>query len=90
MTGRQSFVGSAATIAETLDDFVQADASDGFILVPHVTPGGLGRFVDEVVPLLQERGVHRTAYAGTTLREHLGLAPAGSAAGATARSEAAS
>lgn len=86
VTGRQSFVGSAATVAATIDEFVQADASDGFILVPHVTPGGLGRFVDEVVPLLQERGVHRTAYAGTTLREHLGLAPVGS----TSRTEAAS
>jgi FMN-dependent oxidoreductase (nitrilotriacetate monooxygenase family) len=73
VTGRQAFVGSAATVAATIDEFVQADASDGFILVPHVTPGGLGRFVDEVVPLLQERGVHRTAYAGRTLRDHLGL-----------------
>jgi hypothetical protein len=68
-------VGSAATVASTIDEFVQADASDGFILVPHVTPGGLARFVDEVVPLLQERGVFRTEYAGTTLRENLGLAP---------------
>jgi len=53
---------------------VQADASDGFILVPHVTPGGLDGFVDKVVPLLQDRGVFRSDYAGSTLREHLGLA----------------
>jgi len=53
---------------------VQADASDGFILVPHVTPSGLDPFVDQVVPLLQERGVFRTDYRGTTLRDHLGLA----------------
>jgi hypothetical protein len=53
---------------------VQADASDGFILVPHVTPSGLDPFVDRVVPLLQERGVFRTDYEGTTLRDHLGLA----------------
>ena len=51
------------------------DASDGFILVPHVTPGGLDEFADKVVPLLQERGVFRTEYTGTTLRDHLGLAP---------------
>lgn len=75
VTGRQSFIGSPATVAATIDEFVQTDASDGFILVPHVTPGGLGRFVDEVVPLLQERGVHRTAYAGSTLRDNLGLPP---------------
>src|SRR5208283_1505890 len=72
--GRQSFVGSAETIAATINDFVQADASDGFILVPHITPAGLDPFVDQVVPLLQERGVFRADYEGTTLREDLGLA----------------
>ena len=56
---------------------MQADASDGFILVPHITPGGLDEFADQVVPLLQERGVFRTEYAGTTLRDHLGLAAPG-------------
>ncbi len=73
MTGRQNFVGSPATVAETINRFVQEDVSDGFILVPHITPDGLAPFVDQVVPLLQERGVFRTDYEGTTLREHLGL-----------------
>ncbi len=77
VTGRQSFIGSAATVAETIDRFVQKDASDGFILVPHITPGGLDIFVDTVVPLLQERGSFRTEYEGSTLRENLGLAPHG-------------
>ena len=73
VTGRQSFIGSPETVAAAINDFVQADASDGFILVPHITPGGLDEFADTVVPLLQERGVYRTEYHGTTLREHLGL-----------------
>jgi FMN-dependent oxidoreductase (nitrilotriacetate monooxygenase family) len=73
--GRQSFIGSPRTVADTIDAFVQQDASDGFILVPHLTPDGLAPFVDTVVPLLQERGVFRAEYAGTTLRDHLGLAP---------------
>jgi len=72
--GRQSFVGTPQAVAAELDAFVQADAADGFILVPHLTPGGLDDFVDRVVPLLQERGVFRTEYEGTTLRSHLGLA----------------
>ncbi|MYS10440.1 NtaA/DmoA family FMN-dependent monooxygenase [Streptomyces sp. SID6041] len=72
-TSRQSFVGSPATVAAALEEFVAADAADGFILVPHLTPGGLDEFVDRVVPLLQERGVFRTEYTGTTLRSHLGL-----------------
>ncbi|MFJ9037335.1 NtaA/DmoA family FMN-dependent monooxygenase [Streptomyces sp. NPDC102406] len=71
---RQSFVGSPATVASAIDELVQADASDGFILVPHITPGGLDTFADRVVPLLQERGVFRTEYEGPTLRHHLGLA----------------
>ena len=73
VTGRQTFVGSPSTVAESINDLVQSDASDGFILVPHVTPGGLDPFADRVVPLLQERGVFRTDYTGTTLRHHLGV-----------------
>ncbi|MFI1510655.1 NtaA/DmoA family FMN-dependent monooxygenase [Streptomyces sp. NPDC020597] len=84
-TGRQSFVGSPVTVAETIDHFVQTDAADGFILVPHLTPGGLDGFADTVVPLLQERGVFRREYTGTTLRDHLGLArPSRPARGAAA------
>jgi FMN-dependent oxidoreductase (nitrilotriacetate monooxygenase family) len=81
VTGRQSFVGTPAAVAAEINELVQADASDGFILVPHITPGGLDAFADTVVPLLQERGVFRTEYTGTTLRDHLGLAapPAGTA-----------
>jgi len=82
-TNRQTFIGSATTIADAIDDLVQRDASDGFILVPHITPGGLDDFADTVVPLLQEKGVFRTEYTGSTLRDHLGLAPL--SAGATER-----
>ncbi|MDX3133833.1 NtaA/DmoA family FMN-dependent monooxygenase [Streptomyces europaeiscabiei] len=70
---RQNFIGSPETVARTINDYVQADAADGFILVPHITPTGLDPFADKVVPLLQERGVFRTDYEGTTLRDHLGL-----------------
>lgn len=71
---RHSFVGSPATVAQAIFDHVQQDACDGFILVPHLTPGGLDAFVDQVVPLLQERGALRAEYTpGATLRDHLGL-----------------
>ncbi|MGI3780188.1 MAG: NtaA/DmoA family FMN-dependent monooxygenase [Janthinobacterium lividum] len=73
VTNRQNFIGSASTVAAAIDEHVQADVCDGYILVPHITPGGLDRFADEVVPLLQERGSFRTEYEGVTLREHLGL-----------------
>lgn len=72
-SGRQSFIGTPEAVAAEIDEFVRTDAADGFILVPHLTPGGLDEFVDRVVPLLQERGAFRTEYTGTTLRSHLGL-----------------
>lgn len=74
VTSREQFVGTAAHIAAEIDRYVQADACDGFILVPHLTPHGLDGFVDRVVPLLQERGAFRSEYPGETLRENLGLA----------------
>lgn len=73
VTGRATFVGTPDQVAAQLDEHVQAGACDGFVLVPHLTPGGLDEFVADVVPRLQDRGVHRTAYRGTTLRDHLGL-----------------
>ncbi|MDT5343995.1 MAG: hypothetical protein QOE52_3179 [Mycobacterium sp.] len=75
VTSRQQFVGTADQIAAEVDRYIQADACDGFILVPHLTPHGLDEFVDQVVPLLQERGAFRTEYDGQTLRDHLGLTP---------------
>ncbi|MEO5900674.1 MAG: NtaA/DmoA family FMN-dependent monooxygenase [Ilumatobacteraceae bacterium] len=76
-SGRLTFVGTPSQVAQEMNDFVQADGSDGFVLAPHLTPTGLDGFVDTVVPLLQERGVLRTGYSTTTLRGHLGLPPAG-------------
>ncbi|ANI37796.1 NtaA/DmoA family FMN-dependent monooxygenase [Mycolicibacterium vaccae] len=73
VTSRQQFVGTAAQVADEIDLHVQSDACDGFILVPHLTPRGLDEFVDQVVPLLQERGSFRTGYSGATLRDRLGL-----------------
>ena len=84
VTGRQSFVGTPAAVAGQINRFVQQDACDGFILVPHLIPAGLDEFVAKVVPLLQERGVLRTEYRTGTLRERLGLGPARPAAAAAA------
>ncbi|MER6117459.1 LLM class flavin-dependent oxidoreductase [Streptomyces sp. NPDC001743] len=73
-TACQSFVGAPRTVAAEMAHRVATGAADGFVIVPHPTSGGLDGFVDRVVPLLQERGVFRTAYTGSTLRSHLGLA----------------
>lgn len=77
---RANFVGSPDTIASALIDAVETNVSDGYILVPHITPGGFDDFVDHVVPLLVERGALRSEYAeGATLRDNLGLSAARSA-----------
>jgi alkanesulfonate monooxygenase SsuD/methylene tetrahydromethanopterin reductase-like flavin-dependent oxidoreductase (luciferase family) len=72
---RGPFVGTPAQVAQQIDDFVQNDGSDGLIIGSHLVPRGLDEFVDEVVPLLQERGSLRAEYTGTTLRDNLGLPP---------------
>ncbi|MBB3428930.1 alkanesulfonate monooxygenase SsuD/methylene tetrahydromethanopterin reductase-like flavin-dependent oxidoreductase (luciferase family) [Rhizobium sp. BK312] len=74
VTARQHFVGTPESIADEIDRHVQADAADGFVFAPHLTPGGFDEFAEKVVPLLQERGVYRTEYQGETLRSNLGLA----------------
>ncbi|MFF0012123.1 LLM class flavin-dependent oxidoreductase [Streptomyces sp. NPDC005374] len=65
--------GTPEAVATELEEFVRREAADGFVLVPHPTPGSLEEFVDRVVPLLQERGAFRTEYRGTTLHSHLGV-----------------
>ncbi len=50
-----------------------ASAVDGFLVQPPVLPVGLDDFVEQVIPELQSRGLFRTEYEGTTLRENLGL-----------------
>lgn len=69
---RSPFVGSAETVADVLEEWFRAGAADGFNIYVS-TPSQFRRFIDEVLPLLRERGLARTGYDGTTLREHLGL-----------------
>lgn len=67
------FVGTAKTIADGMQEWLEGGGSDGFNVMFSHQPGGLEDFCDKVVPELQRRGIFRTEYEGTTLREHLGL-----------------
>jgi hypothetical protein len=72
-------------VADAIQEWFDGGAADGFNIMPPVLPSGLEAFVDQVVPILQERGLFRTEYTGRTLREHYGLErPANRFAGATA------
>jgi FMN-dependent oxidoreductase (nitrilotriacetate monooxygenase family) len=71
------FIGSPTTVADEMARWFNEGACDGFVLSPTHTPGGYEDFVRMVVPELQKRGLVRTDYEGTTLRDNLGLtAPA--------------
>ncbi|WP_104088169.1 NtaA/DmoA family FMN-dependent monooxygenase [Arthrobacter sp. GMC3] len=68
-----TFTGSYTDVADTLARYARTGAVDGFNISPWLVPTGLDDIVNHLVPALQERGVYPTEYAGTTLREHLGL-----------------
>ena len=71
--GGLAFVGTPATIADAMEQWLVERGSDGFNVMFPYLPEGLDDFVDKVVPELQRRGLFRADYAGTTLRDHLGL-----------------
>jgi FMN-dependent oxidoreductase (nitrilotriacetate monooxygenase family) len=71
--GHWVLVGSASTIADTLEKWFVEKAADGFNIMPPYFPGAFDDFVDLVVPELQRRGIYRTAYSGSMLRDHFGL-----------------
>lgn len=68
-----AFVGSPETIADGMQEWLETEGCDGFNLAFPYLPQGLDDFVDRVVPVLQRRGIYRTEYEGTTLRDSLGL-----------------
>ena len=71
--GGLSFVGTAKTIADQMEEWLVGRGSDGFNIMFPFLPAGLDDFVDKVVPELQRRGIFRKEYEGATLRENLGL-----------------
>ncbi len=68
-----AFVGTARTIADEMQDWLEQRGSDGFTVNFPYLPGGLDAVCQKVVPELQRRGIFRSEYEGSTLREHLGL-----------------
>ncbi|MGY5051478.1 LLM class flavin-dependent oxidoreductase [Streptomyces sp. 900105755] len=70
---QRGHVGTPSGLADKFARFVRHGAVDGFNVTPYLIPDGLDDIVDLLVPELQERGVYRTDYTGTTLRDHLGL-----------------
>jgi FMN-dependent oxidoreductase (nitrilotriacetate monooxygenase family) len=69
----QNFVGTPEQLADLMEQWLRESACDGFNVMPPYFPRQLEVFVDQVVPILQRRGLFRTEYEGRTLRENLGV-----------------
>jgi len=68
-------VGTAEQVADHLQEWLEAEAADGFMMNFDDFQTGIGDFVDGVVPVLRERGIFHDGLEGKTLRDHLGLPP---------------
>jgi alkanesulfonate monooxygenase len=68
-----AMVGTPASIADEMEEWLETEASDGFTVMFPYLPGGLDDFCARVIPELQRRGLFRRDYEGATLRENLGL-----------------
>ena len=71
--GHYTFAGTPEQVADLMTAWFNEGAADGFNVMPPVLPAMLEVFIAEVIPLLQRRGLFRTAYEGKTLRAHYGL-----------------
>ncbi|MFZ2172819.1 MAG: LLM class flavin-dependent oxidoreductase [Rhodococcus sp. (in: high G+C Gram-positive bacteria)] len=69
--GHCTMIGTPESVADEIEQWLRCGGADGFNLMPPLYPGSLTDFVDEVIPLLQKRGLFRTGYETSTLRDHL-------------------
>ena len=66
-------IGTPENVVDTMQEWFESNACDGFNLIPSLFPDEFEAFVNMVVPELQSRSIFRTKYEGTTLRELLGI-----------------
>ncbi|MEN0119902.1 MAG: LLM class flavin-dependent oxidoreductase [Pseudomonadota bacterium] len=71
--GHQQIVGTPQSVADQLQQWFEEEGADGFNIMSPWLPGGLDDFIALALPELRRRGLVRTEYEGTTLRDHLGL-----------------
>ncbi|MCA1179714.1 MULTISPECIES: LLM class flavin-dependent oxidoreductase [unclassified Pantoea] len=68
-----NMVGSVDRVVDTMEQWLERGAADGFMIQATHLPGAFEEFARDVVPELQRRGLHKTEYQGSTAREHFGL-----------------
>ena len=73
-TPKPAFIGTPTQVADSMEAWFEAGAADGFMMNSAVLPDGFNNFVDQVLPILKERGLFRVEYEADTLHGNLGLA----------------
>lgn len=71
--GMPQLIGSPEQVADQMEHIWRETGCHAFNMTPTINPGSMEDFVDQVVPILQKRGIYRTEYTGKTFRENLGL-----------------
>jgi FMN-dependent oxidoreductase (nitrilotriacetate monooxygenase family) len=71
--GMPQLVGTAEQVADQMETIWRETGCHAFNVTPTINPSSVEDFVDQVVPILQRRGIYRTEYAGTTFRDNLAL-----------------
>jgi alkanesulfonate monooxygenase SsuD/methylene tetrahydromethanopterin reductase-like flavin-dependent oxidoreductase (luciferase family) len=72
--GRYS-IGTPSDLVDEMQEWFESGAADGFNVCPAILPPDLDDLTDLIIPELRRRGLFRTEYEGTTMRENLGLRP---------------
>ncbi|MBY5377292.1 NtaA/DmoA family FMN-dependent monooxygenase [Rhizobium leguminosarum] len=69
--GMAQMVGTPEQIATKIENYWRESGCYGFNISPTVSPTSIIDFAEQVVPILQKRGLMRTEYADTTFRGNL-------------------
>ena len=69
--GARKLTGTPEQVADELERMWNESGAHGFVLSPTISPSSVEEFVEQVVPLLQKRGIYRREYTQTTLRGNL-------------------
>jgi alkanesulfonate monooxygenase SsuD/methylene tetrahydromethanopterin reductase-like flavin-dependent oxidoreductase (luciferase family) len=71
--GHYTLAGTPEQVADFIENWHADSAADGFNIMPPVLPSMLDIFIEQVIPILQSRGLFRKQYQGSTLRDHYDL-----------------
>ena len=72
-TPKSHFFGTYEQVADKMIYWVKNGAADGFMLNMHIFGADYDKFINHVIPILEEKGYYNRNYESDTLRGNLGL-----------------